>query len=315
MKHEALFNRVKVPVIGEINTFDHTFGFIGSCFSTHMFDRFRRVGLPAWISPYGTTYNPKSIEKQLFASIELNEKFNSYDHNESHFYWETSHQLLYSSVLDLEEKVGGLRKNSQIHLQNMGTLFITLGTAWVYEWEDTGLVVANCHKVPQSHFKKRLLEIDEIVDSLNRIIRELNRFNPFLQIVLTVSPVRHVREGLVENNWSKARLIESCQSICQPILGPKYFPSYELIMDELRDYRFFESDGVHPNVLAVDFVWERLKESLFHPSLYPIFKEVLAVRQREGHRVINDNGLGIENHVKTIESLKEDLRLRHQVHW
>lgn len=315
MKYEALFNRVKVPTIDCIETFDHSFGFIGSCFSSHMHDRFRRVGLSAWLSPYGTTYNPISIENQLIASVDMNYAFNLKQDGDTYFYWETSHQHVCSSETELMESVGALRKDTEKQLQSMNTLFITLGSAWVYETMDTGQLVANCHKVPQVNFKKRLLSIAEIIESLERIVILLNRHNPFLKLVLTVSPVRHIREGLIENNRSKARLIEACQCVCEGPFSPHYFPTYELIIDELRDYRFFESDGVHPNALAVDFVWDRLKESLFNPSMEPLFKAVSSIRQQEAHRFITHEVSKQKEQVKKIEEQKTNLSLTHNIHW
>ena len=315
MKYEALFNRVLVPKIGEISSFDSSFGFIGSCFSSSIHERFRRVGLSAWMSPYGTTYNPLSIERQLIGTFDLDYKFNEYTHDDAYFYWETSHQLVFSSPEEGRNQMNALRIQAHQNLRSMDYLFITLGSAWVYELEETGLLVANCHKVPQQKFRKRLLEIDEIMDSLSRIKAMLNPFNPFLRILFTVSPVRHLRDGLVENNWSKARLIEACQRICATPLPPTYFPSYELIIDELRDYRFFEPDGVHPNALAIDFVWDKLCESLFDASLGSVFREVLAVRRLESHRFLSAHHEKQQGRAEQVEAMKQKLSAQHTIHW
>lgn len=174
MKYDQFFTPVRIDPINEIDSFSHEFGFIGSCFSDHMFQRFRQHGLGAWMSPFGTTYNPLSIANQLLGSIELSNDFNLFTHSGQSFYWETSHKVISQSPEALKSAVDAMRLGVQKALQQMDTLFITLGSAWAYELNSTGLLVANCHKLPASNFSKRLLEISEITDALHQVITRMS---------------------------------------------------------------------------------------------------------------------------------------------
>ena len=316
MKYDQFFTPVRIDPINEIDSFSHEFGFIGSCFSDHMFQRFRHHGLGAWMSPFGTTYNPLSIANQLLGSIELSNDFNLYTQSGQSFYWETSHKVISQSPEALKSAVDAMRLGSQKALQQMDTLFITLGSAWAYELNSTGLLVANCHKLPASNFTKRLLEISEIMDALHQVISRINHLNPLLKIVLTVSPVRHLRDGLVENSRSKARLIEACHSVVDSTLGCVYFPSYEVLVDELRDYRFFEKDGAHPTEFAIDLVFEKVKKALFTGPFQKVLAEVARVRQMEQHQfTAQSNPLEIQKHQQLIESSKMKLNADHKIRW
>jgi GSCFA family len=316
MRYDQFFTPVKINKINQIDSFDTAFGFIGSCFSDHMHQRFRHHGLKAWMSPYGTTYNPLSIANQLISSIDLTNKFNLHTHENSSFYWETSHKIVLSNPADLTYAVDAMRAESMNALCYLNTLFITLGTSWVYELSDTGLLVANCHKLPANHFTKRLLEIGEITAALTHLITSLISFNPRINIVLTVSPVRHLRDGIIENTRSKARLIEACHKLVESNHECSYFPSFELLMDEFRDYRFYEKDGVHPTEFAIDLVFDKLTDVLFTERFKKVLLDVSRVRQMEQHRFsAQSNSIDIEKHQKQILRSKENLDAQHQVHW
>lgn len=316
MRYDQLFTPVKIDSINQINSFDTAFGFIGSCFSDHMHQRFRHHGLKAWMSPYGTTYNPLSITNQLISSIDLTNRFNLHTHKNSSFYWETSHKIVHSNPAELTHAVDVMRAESKKALSHLNILFITLGTSWVYELADSGLLVANCHKLPANHFTKRLLEISEITTALNQLITSLILFNPRINIVFTVSPVRHLRDGIIENTRSKARLIEACHELVESHQECSYFPSFELLMDEFRDYRFYEKDGAHPTEFAIDLVFDKLKDVLFSEPFKNVLLDVSRVRQMEQHRFsAQSNPSDIEKHRVQILRSRENLNAHHQVCW
>lgn len=316
MKYEHLFTPVRIEQINQIDSFKHQFGFIGSCFSDHMFQRFRHHGLGAWISPFGTTYNPISIVNQLLASLDLVNDFNLTTQGGQYFYWETSHKISAQSPEELKGSVVKMRLASKLALQNMDTLFITLGSAWAYELKATGLIVANCHKIPATSFSKRLLGITEITDALHELFTRLKQINPFLNIVLTVSPVKHLRDGIVENSRSKARLIEACHSMAESSLGCYYFPAYEILVDELRDYRFYEKDGAHPTEFAIDIVFNALKTAIFTSNLEAVLVEIDRIRHMEQHRfTAQSNAADIEKHQGLIESSKMRLNAHYEIQW
>lgn len=316
MRYDQFFTPVKIDKINQIDSFNHTFGFIGSCFSDHMHQRFRHFGLKAWISPFGTTYNPLSIANQLISAIDLTKKYNMHTHENGCFYWETSHKILYSNPADLIQAVDVMRAESKHALTQLNTLFITLGTSWVYELSDSGLLVANCHKLPAAHFTKRLLEISEITAGLNQLITTLISFNPSINIVFTVSPVRHLRDGMIENTRSKARLIEACHQLVDSHTRCSYFPSFELLMDEYRDYRFYEKDGAHPTEFAIDLVFNKLTDVLFTEPFNKVLLDVSRIRQMEQHRFsAQSNPTDIEKHQNQILRSKEKLNAHYPVCW
>lgn len=316
MKYDQFFTKVRIDEFDQIDSFENEFGFIGSCFSDNMHERFRYHGLTAWKSPYGTTYNPISIVNQILASIDLSKDLTLHSTEESCFYWETSHALVHQKRKNLNQMLNDERFKAHKALQSMDTLFITLGSAWVYELKSTGMIVANCHKIAASEFSKRLLSITEITDALHVMLSRLMKHNPFLNVVFTVSPVRHFRDGLVENSRSKAILIESCHQVVANSIGSVYFPSYELMIDEFRDYRFFEKDGVHPTEFAIDLVFEKLKPAFFTDSIQNLFTEVVKIRQMEHHRISQDTANSSkEKHQLQLNERKARLTDMHNINW
>lgn len=288
MKHADLFTKVQVS--NEHFSFDFTskIGLVGSCFSQAIHQRFRRFGFNAWSSPFGTLYNPLSILKEINSLIQLELPLTYGKHGDYFFAWESAHTLISKDLIELEQTLNGLRMEHHLRLKETDVLFITVGSAWAYFLLPDNSLVANCHKVPGNQFNKRLLSHEEMSIAFKAFYEALLVFNPSIQIVLTVSPVRHIREGLVENNRSKARLIEWTHSMVEHYSNVHYFPSYEIIMDELRDYRFFEPDGVHPSVQAVDFVWDRVVACFLSPKAHALFDSIEAVRKMEEHRWINE---------------------------
>ena len=316
MKHDSLFTPVPVSIIAQLNRFDFTFGFIGSCFSDNIYQRFRQYGLNAWLSEYGTTYNPYSIEKQLLGCFDLNVKYNFLEANNRWYTWESAHSLSASSRESLDVLLKEIQTRQHKWLKQTNFIFITLGSAWVYQLKSSGEIVANCHKQPAGLFEKRLMEIEEIQQSLSRIVSTLKELNPGIHLVFTVSPVRHIRDGMVENSRSKARLLEACQWISAHQPSCTYFPSFEILMDELRDYRFYEADKIHPNSIAIEIIWDRLKSALFDASMDTVFSEVFKIRQLEAHRISSDASQQmIAEHISRIDSHKSKLTREHAIVW
>jgi hypothetical protein len=236
---------------------------MGSCFSDEMGKQFKIHGFNSIDNPMGIAFNPISIEKHIYhivnqvslppeTFVERDKKICSYDIHS---------RISGVSVKDFEDKINGITSQSYEFLRSTQVAFITLGSAWVYVLKETGQIVANCHKKPQNNFTKRLLNIDEIKGSLANIISHLKQINSNLKIVFTVSPVRHIKDGFWENNVSKGALqIAIWETI--DCVESFYFPSYELLIDDLRDYRFFADDMLHPSTQGVEYVWEKLKQSM-----------------------------------------------------
>lgn len=234
---------------------------MGSCFAEHIGGRLARMKFPTVVNPYGPLYNPLSIVEGLerlvtrrpFTEDELHDfpdgGWSTWLHH-SRFSHPDRHQAL-TAINDSFEAASR-------QLAEADMLVITLGTAWVYRLSDTGKVVGNCHKVPERQFVRQRLQVHEIVDALAATLRHLGRLNPRLRVLLTVSPVRHLKEGLHGNQLSKATLLLAVDALCSLLPGQcHYFPAYEILVDELRDYRFYADDMAHPSAVAVDYVWQQ----------------------------------------------------------
>ena len=188
-----------------------------------------------------------------------------------------------------------------------------MGTSWVYTHKSSGKVVANCHKIPQTQFEKQLLSIQQITNSLNRMIQLVNEVNPDTQIIFSVSPVRHLKDGFVENTLSKSHLISAVHHVIASHKNSdvlSYFPSYEIQLDELRDYRFYKEDMLHPNALAVTYIWERFVSVWMADSTHQLMKMVETIQKGLAHKPFNPDSEAYKNFLKDLEfkinHLKED---------
>jgi hypothetical protein len=188
---------------------------------------------------------------------------------------------------------------------------LTLGTAWVYHYIERDELVANCHKIPQKNFIKRILSVDEIRKSLENTIELVKKINPEIQVILTLSPVRHIKDGMLANSQSKAQLLAAVyQVLSDDIL---YFPSYELQLDDLRDYRFYADDMLHPNNTAVDYIWEVFKNIWINPDSYPVMEKVEKVQKAMQHKAFNPDSKQHQDFIENIKHQKEVLYKLYQI--
>lgn len=283
MNYSDFFTSVPSPTFARPCDFSTHFGMVGSCFSQAIYHKFRRFGFNAWSSPFGTLYNPLSIFKELRCLIHTDIPLSFYHYGGAYFAWETAHTLTSKDQKQLAMSLNALREAHREWFRTTDVLFITVGSAWAYFLQPDNDLVANCHKVPGSMFEKRLLSFEEMSLGFQALHQELLAFNPTLETVLTVSPVRHIREGLTANNRSKARLIEWSHAMVEKYPNVHYFPSYEIVVDELRDYRFFEPDGVHPTAQAVQFVWDRVVEVFLSKDAQALLDPIDSIRKMEEH--------------------------------
>lgn len=262
---------------------------LGSCFAVNISEKLDYYQFQNAVNPFGIVFHPLAIEKLLHFAIS-EKQFTEQDiffHNERWHCFD-AHSDLSTTVAsclltDLNLKVEQLHQ--KIH--SATHIIITLGTAWAYKEVKTGQYVANCHKVPQQQFVKELLDTAVIAKSLKNSNQIIHQLNPSAQIIFTVSPVRHSKDGFVQNQVSKAHLISALYQTVAETPFAEYFPSYEIMMDELRDYRFYAEDMLHPAAIAIDYIWERFKEIYIDPEMYPVMKEVAVVRKGKAHRPFN----------------------------
>lgn len=270
--------------------YEETVFFMGSCFAENIAAQLRNYKFNTVLNPHGILYNPHSIALAVSSYIEnkgidvqalfeVNGVFHSWEHHSSF-----SHTDSASCVTKINEQIHAAHRS----LKNAGWLFITFGSAYVYRNKKNGKRVGNCHKQPLQDFTKELLSIEEIVKEYQQLVHVLQQFNPSLKIVFTISPVRYIRDGIVENNRSKARLIEAVHQLTNTETV-FYFPAYELILDDLRDYRFYKTDLLHPNEQAIDYVFEKLTQTLFDDQSFIIFEKVKEIIKAKLHRGMQEN--------------------------
>lgn len=279
---------------------------VGSCFAEHMAAKLEYYQFRHLTNPLGILFHPMAI-KELFRRSLDNKNFTKEDIFSLNDLWHCydAHSDLSGTEAEATvEKLNDALKSTHQHINKSTHFIITLGTAWVYRLQETGHIVANCHKVPQSQFDKELLTIDELEDCLGDIEHMIRNVNADIEIIWTVSPVRHLKDGFAENNRSKAHLIAAVHQIVRKS-GNSYFPSYELMMDELRDYRFYDRDMVHPNEMAVDYIWEKFRESWIDPGIYPIMEKAGQIQRGLAHRPFHP---GSEQHQKFRNNLDSQIR-------
>lgn len=289
---------------------------LGSCFAVNMGEKFEYFKFRNTINPFGILFHPVAIEKVIRYAIE-DKSFNEDDiffHADrwNHFDSHSDLSATTSSILlnNLDRASGDLKSA----ILNATHITITLGTSWVYRLISTGALVANCHKVPQKQFSKELLSSEEIKQSLQNITELINSVNKDAVIIFTVSPVRHIKDGFTENQWSKANLISALHQTINHKPKTKnshYFPSYEIMMDELRDYRFYAPDMIHPNQVAIDYIWERFAESWISENALQTMKQVDNIQKSLLHRPFNPDA---ESHKKFTENLTSKIIALQQLH-
>ena len=280
---------------------------IGSCFSSEIGEKLLQAKFTTLSNPFGTIYNPHSIFKLLKSESDKN---NVIESQGVYYHWDAHGAIYGLSVEDTTQVFEDRIRESQTYLKSTKWLIITLGTAIVYEL-DSKEIVANCHKVPTKNFKKRFLTQKEIINQFETLHSYLGNLNPELQIIFTVSPVRHIKDGLVENNRSKAILIESVHEILSQNDNVSYFPSYEILIDELRDYRFYKEDMIHPSPQASSYIWDKFCETYFDTETTAFLKEWNGILSALNHRPFQVKS---ESHQKFLKNtLQKLMRMNEKV--
>ncbi len=284
--------RTQIPISKNNHPIGYNSGIVslGSCFAVNIGEKFNYYKFQAITNPFGILFHPLALEK--FIGFVINQKqFTETDifyHNERWHCFDAHSDLSNANRDNFLANLNTTVAQAYGALQKASHLIITLGTSWIYKSIETGQPVANCHKVPQKQFTKELLDTETIKQSLHSIIRNSKNFNPNLQIIFTVSPVRHIKDGFIENQWSKANLITALHEVLSSNSETvSYFPSYEIMMDELRDYRFYAEDMIHPNQIAVDYIWERFTEGHISPETATVMKEVDSIQKALQHKPFN----------------------------
>lgn len=262
---------------------------LGSCFVTNIGRKLAYYNFRTVQNPLGILYHPPAIEKLIRRA--LKEAF--YTEEEVFCYGEAWHsydahsEVSRASAAELLDELNKGLKITADTIRSGTHIIITLGTAWVYRLKSTNALVANCHKIPQREFHRELLSKEDLETSLRETVAGIRAVNNTIQVIFTISPVRHLKDGFTGNLRSKALLVSALHdSIAgqDKTNGLHYFPAYEILMDELRDYRFYEEDLLHPNNIAIEYIWERFKKSCIAAGAYAVMDKVAEIRQGLQHR-------------------------------
>jgi lysophospholipase L1-like esterase len=286
---------------------------LGSCFAENIAEKLDYFKFENTCNPFGIIFNPVSIEKIIHKAVnqELFIEKDIFFHNERWHSFDVHSDLSNMNKEELLNDLNQLLQSTKQQLQEATHIIITYGTSWVYRNIATNQIVANCHKVPQAAFSKEILSVETIEKSIQNTMNFIQKINPNVSFIFTVSPVRHLKDGFVENQLSKAHLISAIHQILKISIGVPpsgaegaYFPSYEIMMDELRDYRFYAEDMIHPNTVAIDYIWERFSETTISEESHSIMKEVETIQKGLQHRPFNPNS---ESHQQFLSKLQDKI--------
>ena len=284
---------------------------LGSCFSENIGDKLSYFKFQSIQNPFGILFHPKAIEnlitntsnKKVYSSDDLiyqNEIWHSFDAHSS---------LSSASENELLNKLNVAISLTNKKIKEASHIVITLGTSWVYRYIEIDTIVANCHKIPQKKFLKELLSVSEISESLARSISLIKSINSDAAVIFTISPVRHLKNGFIENTQSKSHLIAAIHTLVNK-QDVSYFPSYEIMMDELRDYRFYAEDMIHPNKTAINYIWRKFIDTWFSEETKSIMKEIDEIQKGLLHRPFHEDSKLHQQFLLKLEQKKSSLQER-----
>lgn len=304
--------RTLIPISKTNNPIDYNSKIIsiGSCFAENMAEKFDYFKFQNQTNPFGIIFNPVSIEK-IISRIIKEEVYTEKDvffYNERWHSYEVHSDLSNSDRQELLETLNKAILETYKYLKEVTHIIITYGTSWVYRNIESDEIVANCHKVPQKQFSKELLSVDVIEKSIQNTIDLIQVLNPNIHFIFTVSPVRHVKDGFAENQLSKSHLFAGLHQVLKThnskLKSHNYFPSYEIMVDELRDYRFYAEDMLHPNQVAIDYIWHKFSENYISEDSILTMQEISEIQKSLRHRSFNPES---EQHKKFLAKLQQKI--------
>jgi hypothetical protein len=286
---------------------------VGSCFTEHIGGRLDDLKFSIMQNPNGILFDPLSVSSSLLSYLK-NKQYTGEDLVYLNEVWQSwQHHSRFSGLVkeDVLQNINKSQSEAHAFLKEADWLIITLGSSFSYHLADTNVPVANCHRAPSQTFKKKLCEINDIISSYGYLLNELQKFNPALKVIFTISPVRHIRDGVVENNRSKARLLEAVHTIVELYEQAFYFPAYELVIDVLRDYRFYDIDLVHPNYAATEFVFEKFTSTFIDEASQAIMNEikklVTACKHKPFHPSSEAHKTFLKKNLELVQSLQQKM--------
>lgn len=292
---------------------------VGSCFTENIGDKLMAHKFAVLQNPNGILFNPVSV-KEAFENYISNKHTDAAELfylNEAWHSWQHHSRFSAAAKEAAVDKINASTAQAHQYLKHADWLIITFGSAWVYALTEhaanaiPGNIAANNHKAPANWFNRRLLSPGELQEIVNSTIRQLQQFNPSVKIIFTISPVRHLREGFVENNRSKAALISAVHAAVENFAGVFYFPAYELVIDDLRDYRFYAEDMVHPNYAATNYVWDKFVAACMSADAQELMQQINEINAAIHHKPFNPASAAHKKFVQATLGKMELLKAEH----
>ncbi|MFT4752615.1 MAG: hypothetical protein ACI9GM_001153 [Salibacteraceae bacterium] len=302
--------RTEVPAPQSLDkiSYDSSVLFLGSCFSLSIHNQLQNLKFHTFSNPFGIVYNPTSLSKQL-KRVCTEKKYLESDlhfHNERWFSFDHHSDFSYPSKEDCLHSINHSLEQAHAHLKKSDFIFITLGTAWTYHHDKLKRSVSNCHKISSKNFTKKLTQVDEMVHQLIEAIQDLKSINPSVKVVFSVSPIRHLSDGHFENQVSKGRLFDTIHQLLAIDNSTRYFPAYELLLDDLRDYRFYNSDLLHPSSEAIEYIWSKFSETFINSNTSKTITRIEKLIQASKHQPFNPYSTA---HQKFIQKTLNEMNL------
>jgi hypothetical protein len=310
MKSTKFYTNVDIPKLNWETGYSKTNMFLGSCFTENVGNRLRDLKFKVDINPFGILYNPVSVanglqillQKKKFEPEDLvfhNGLWHSFSHH-GRFSFPTAEESL--------DAINSRIERSYEFLKKADFLFITFGTAWIYKLKKSGQPVSNCHKIPATEFERKRLSVSDIVSVYIELLAEIKRINPGIKIVFTISPIRHWKDGAIENQRSKATLLLAVDEIIRKSNNDfcAYFPAYEIVMDELRDYRFYADDMIHISDVAVNYIWEKFVSYIVEDKSREIALEIEKIVKAKEHK---PSGRNLSEYKKFVVKVLQQINM------
>lgn len=286
---------------------------IGSCFAENISEYFKYYRFSVLENPFGVLYNPVSIKNSL-ELVEKRKVFTNddliFDQGEWHSFYHHSDFSHHDPGICLNTINNRLIETSAF-LRKTGVVIISFGTVYIYNHKEKNITVSNCHKIPQNQFEKNLMPLTDVVSSIKNIVELIQKLTKNAVIIFTVSPVRHTKNGFVENQLSKSILIVGVHEVISKNKNCFYFPSYEIMMDDLRDYRYYDSDMIHPNKIAAGYIWEKFRDSTLSDECKLVIQEIEKISRARNHRIRNPQSPKNREFVNSILKQIEILERKH----